>query len=256
MKIKKILVAVSALFTTFIYSCRKDENVSVHLFNGTSTTLGNGSAYSWIETDDARTVKTIGITFQKSAFNNLPADAEAEYILRLPLEKVITPFQTVVLDWNPHGHAPEHIYDKPHFDLHFYLMEESERLTIPEYATDSTKYLKFPGADYLPTNYVPIPGGEAEMGTHWVDLTSPELSATNPQVFGQTFVYGSYNGNVTFYEPMATLAYLTTVTAFSRDIPQPLKYGKTGYYPTKMSFADKGNTMEVTLHDFIYHTKS
>ena len=253
---KKIFLAALALPFLALHACKKDDPAVPHTFNGTATKVGAGTARSWVETDDQNHPKTVGISFDKTAFTNLPAGDEAEYMLPLPAKGSLTPFTMVMLDWNPHGHPPAHVYDLPHFDMHFYMMSESERQAIPEYEADSTGFLKYPGQGYIPETYVPIPGGEAKMGTHWVDIMSPELSQTDPQKFTQTFVYGSYNGAVSFYEPMATLDYLTTTKAYTRDIPQPKKFGRDGYYPTKMSFTDKGGTMEVTLYDFVYHAKS
>ncbi len=181
---------------------------------------------------------------------------EYEYEPTLPAEKIVTPFTHIVVDWNPFGHPPTNIYDKPHFDMHFYLMDEADRLQIPSYQQDSTGFLQYPAVGYLPATYFPFPGGVPQMGTHWADGTSPELNPVNPQPFTQTFIYGSYKGNVTFYEPMATLDFLTTITSFTRDIPQPSKWGKDGYYPTKLSFTKTHGTMQVTLHDFVYHAKS
>lgn len=225
--------------------------------------VGKGHAWSWVEADNGNNPVNIGISFEKNAFVSLPDSGKAddyeeeyEYILPLPAQTILPTFNTVVINWNPHGHTPVGIYDKPHFDLHFYMMTESERVKIPEYEADSAKFLNYPAAAYLPATYIPIPHGEPRMGTHWADATSPELSPSNPQPFTQTFIYGSYNGNVTFYEPMATLAFLTTTSFYTRDIPQPAKFNKDGYYPTRMSVTDKGSTMQITLHNFVYHTKS
>ncbi|MGI8637700.1 MAG: hypothetical protein ACR2KZ_20055, partial [Segetibacter sp.] len=68
-------------------------------------------------------------------------------------------------------------------------------------AADMTKLNADPTASYLPQNYfpgAPVP----QMGKHFVDIASPEL---NGQPFTQTFIYGSYDSKVTFYEPMITL---------------------------------------------------
>lgn len=257
---KKLFTAAIALSLLSLHSCKKDDNTPEHVFKGTPATLGNGRAWSWVENDDQNHPVNVGITFDKAAFENLPSDDHAghelEYTLTLPSQKAITIFDHVAINWNPHGHPPEHVYDKPHFDLHFYMMSESDRMAIPEYTEDSSGFLNYPAPAYLPATYIPIPGGEAMMGTHWADINSPELSQTNPQPFTQTFIYGSYAGNVTFYEPMATLDFLKTTKSYTRDIPQPSRFSKDGYYPTKMSYTDKGTTMEITLHDFVYHQKS
>ena len=91
------------------------------------------------------------------------------------------------------------------------------------------------------------------MGAHWLDATSPEL---NGQLFTQTFIYGSYNGKVNFYEPMITLQFIKDNPEFERTIPQPAKVQKAGYYPTKMKIKTKNNITEVILESFVFRTAS
>lgn len=165
--------------------------------------------------------------------------------------KGITPFKHIGLDYNPDGHEPTAVYGLPHFDFHFYLMSEAERDAIPSYDIDSSKFLAFPAPEYMPANYAPIPGGVPKMGTHWIDVTSPELRG---QIFTQTFIYGSYNSKVTFYEPMITLNYLKTTSTFSRNIPQPAKVKVSGYYPTKMEVRKHDGITDITLTSFVYRT--
>ena len=91
------------------------------------------------------------------------------------------------------------------------------------------------------------------MGTHWLDVTSPEL---NGQPFTQTFIYGSYNGKVTFAEPMITLDFLKKTSSFERDIPQAAKVQKSGYYPTKLNITKHDGITEIVLTGFVYKTQS
>jgi hypothetical protein len=95
----------------------------------------------------------------------------------------------------------------------------------------------------------PVP----KMGLHWLDLTSPEL---NGQQFTQTFIYGSYNGNVNFYEPMITKAFLDVTTSFQRNFPVPAKFKTAGYYPTKMRIERKQGVTNVILEEFVYRQAS
>jgi len=158
------------------------------------------------------------------------------------------PFSFIMLDWNPHGHPPAHIYDKPHFDLHFYMTPETEVMRY----MDSTKMMINPAADYLPANYIganPVP----MMGKHWMDATSGELHG---QPFTQTFLYGSYNGQVVFYEPMVTLDFLKNTSDFQRPIPQPAKFQKAGYYPTKLHITTHDNRTDIILEGFTYRDAS
>lgn len=248
------------MITAFV-SCKKDKQ-ELELTEGAKTSFGNGKVWSWVQMKtESLQPEAIGISFTQDAFVNLPAGSmngygEFQFVLDVPAQIQNTPFNNIVINWNPHGHTPVGIYDKPHFDCHFYMIPEAERQQIRDYNTDSTKFQLFPSPAYLPANYIPIPEGEEMMGKHWADITSPELNPTDPQPFTQTLIYGSYNGKVTFYEPMVTLSFITTTNSFIRNIPQPLKYAKSGYYPTKLSIGKSGSTTELKLYDFVYHQQS
>ncbi|MCW3108253.1 MAG: hypothetical protein JWQ09_2759, partial [Segetibacter sp.] len=73
----------------------------------------------------------------------------------------------------------------------------------------------------------------------------------NGQPFSQTFIYGTYDGKVTFYEPMITLAFLKSTTSFERAIPQPAKFKKAGYYPTKMRVTKHDGVTDIVLDGFV-----
>ncbi len=124
---------------------------------------------------------------------------------------------------------------------------------IPPYEADSSKFNNWPAPDYLPEHYFNPGGGVPQMGTHWVDLTSPEF---NGQPFTQTFIYGSYDGKITFHEPMITLEFLKNSSDFERDIPQPVKVQKSGYYPTKERVVKHDGVTEIVLEGFVYRTQS
>ncbi len=69
------------------------------------------------------------------------------------------------------------------------------------------------------------------MGTHWIDLLSPEF---NGQPFTHTFLYGSYDGKVTFLEPMVTLALLQSGVSVQKAIRQPQLFDPANtFYPTR-----------------------
>ena len=69
-------------------------------------------------------------------------------------------------------------------------------------------------------------------------------------------IYGAYNGQFIFVEPMVTLDYFLSKPDFSESFSQPEKFEKAGNYPTKYNIYydwDTGNTY-VTLSDFIHRT--
>jgi hypothetical protein len=98
------------------------------------------------------------------------------------------------------------------------------------------------------------------MGVHWSDVRSPELQALlgNPDAyepFTKTFIYGSWNGRFTFYEPMVTLAYLHSNPDFSSAIPVPQLYPEPGYFPTsyKVTYDAQAKEYRVALTGLTWH---
>ena len=136
----------------------------------------------------------------------------------------------VALDWNPAGHMPPGIYDEPHFDFHFFSATEAQRDAIapsdPEFAA---KGERVPAPDFVPAGYTKLPGAVPLMGAHWADPKSPEL---NGELFTRTFLYGTWDGELIFAEPMITKAFLETRPDFRAPIPTPAKHAVPGYYPT------------------------
>lgn len=244
---KKILVFATA--TTLLFSCKKNDDKS-GTFKGPDKTLQQGKGNSWVKLDAAGAPQQIGLSISDAALNSMPADGdESEVVLPLPAEaKAATLFDHIEVDWNPHGHEPANIYDKPHFDFHFYMVSEAEVMG----ATDETKLNANVPTGFTPQNYVPGPVIPM-MGKHYIDVTSPEF---NGQTFTQTFIYGAYDGKVTFYEPMITLAFLKSTTTFERSIPQPSKYVKAGYYPTKMKISKHDGVTDVVLDEFVQRQAS
>ncbi|MEO6917349.1 MAG: hypothetical protein ABI151_18450 [Chitinophagaceae bacterium] len=253
---KKILILVIVAANLFA-SCKKEDKPQT-VFKGPEVMLHDGKAWSVVKTDASGLPVELTITLNDAVLSSVPVGSgghgghDQSNSVMLPLHekvKTLTPFKYIIVDYNPDGHEPQAVYGLPHFDFHFYLMSDAERLAIPPYEVDSSKFVAFPAPGMMPANYIPIPGGVPQMGTHWVDVTSPELSG---QKFTQTFIYGSYNNSVTFYEPMVTLDYMKTTAEFNRSIPQPAKVAVSGYYPTKMKIVKHDGVSDVTLTSFVY----
>jgi hypothetical protein len=197
--------------------------------------MGNGRVWSWMEYGSEGTPIAIGVTFTETALSglpeNLPSDVHYwEYELSLPKQAKVPPYDHIVVDWNPRGHFPPGVYDVPHFDFHFYMISSSERNKITVKKDDTTKLMKKPPAKFIPAGYI-LPEGteEPRMGVHWVDPSAPEF---NKQPFTKTFIYGSYDGHVTFFEPMVSLAYLKGKEPNTKEtIKLPAAYERNGYYP-------------------------
>lgn len=205
---------------------------------GPAVKVGNGTARAYVAI--TKGVPEVGVALSESALAGLPGKhapggiseqghTTFESVLELPSSNP-TPFEHVLLNWNPAGHEPPGIYDTPHFDFHFYRIGSAERVAIdpadPEY---QQKAEKKPDAEWIPARYImPAPLAFARMGVHWVDTTSPELKG---EKFTRTLIYGSWDGEVIFVEPMVTRAYLETKPQFSATLPAPPRGRGDGFYP-------------------------
>lgn len=244
MKTKQTFLS-KALFLSFIslatLSCEDDVPLPETTFYGPAVQLGNGNLRSFVQNDASGRSKTLGVVFPESALSGL-SDEMQHLQLQLPRQLSDTPFDHIGFDWNPEGHEPPGVYDLPHFDIHFYMISSAERMQIG--ANDPLSE-KLPEAKYMPASYIALPGSVPMMGKHWIDPASPELHG---EVFTQTFLMGSYNEEVTFYEPMITVDYLEEKLTEEFDLPLPLDYQQKGkYHPTGYSISYNPVKKEYTV---------
>ena len=247
-------IAFCLSLALMVSACSKDdENTQVQprRLSGPTVSMGSGTANAWLDQDAQGNPTSLGFTLSKGALDQLPATLPAtSFMLDLPPEAVQkTPYQHIMIDWNPQGHEPAGVYNVPHFDFHFYMVPMSQVMSIPPYAVNPAGFDNKPALVYLPAGYVKIPGGVPAMGAHWSDPTSPEL---NGKPFTETFIFGSYDGHVTFWEPMVALSYLQTNPTLDKEIKQPAQYEKSGNYPTRFSIQAKADgAYEVALNQFV-----
>ncbi|HEU4472256.1 MAG TPA: hypothetical protein VFR58_14285 [Flavisolibacter sp.] len=245
--------------TTLLVSCGKEKNKD-GIYKGSEVSVHEGKSWSAVKLNEEGAPEQFSLVLTDAVLNSVPVgtppppggghDHSNEFII--PIHKKAaqaTPFQFLMLNWNPNGHEPAGVYDSAHFDIHFYMNPRSE----VESFTDMAKIDQaLPGPDYLPAQHVPGPG-VPKMGKHWIDIGSPEF---NGQQFSQTFIYGSYDSKIVFYEPMITLKFLKNTFTFERPIPQPARFAETGYYPTKMKVRKHDGVTEITLDGFVLRQAS
>ena len=249
---------------------------------GTPVKVGNGMARTYVLlSKDGAAPAEIGVALDERAMEGLPkpnaqhaattADGHEHvdnhvFLLSLPDEGV-APFKFVELDWNPGGHEPPGVYDTPHFDFHFYTVEQAARAAIvpsdPQFQQKAD--MLPPEAQRPPLYAVAAPPGQPApgvplMGVHWIDVRSPELQ----QMFGKpeaykpfttTFLYGSWQGKYHFWEPMITRAYIMAKKSATdpkvRDevipIPAPASYSEPGYYPNAYRIAYDAKAKEYRI---------
>jgi hypothetical protein len=177
--------------------------------------------------------------------------------------KVDTPFTYLLANWNPHGHIPPGVYDVPHFDIHFYLNENAERLAIrpgpcPQLVNcDDYELGKIlPAERYRTADHQDVDAVEPAMGNHLIDVTGPEFAG---EPFTHSFIYGTWNGEVTFYEPMVTHAWFSDLRDGTRGdecfaLKLPQAWAPAGWYPTEYCLRYRANRDELTasLEGFVY----
>ena len=225
-------------------------------FEGKAVRIGKGSAHVVVQTDANDQPSAIGIVMTPGMFDGLPkpvagAMPDVAYALPMPVKGPRTVVDHVVINWEAVGHPPPHVYDVPHFDFHFYLVSRAaqEKVRFRNDA-ESGQPQQQPPADLLPQGYAVPPGTAVpRMGVHAIDMASGELHG---QPFTSTFIYGYYNRQQTFLEPMVALDFLRSRPSFTAPIARPRSYSKPGAYPGAYSVTyDPGrDVIEVMLQGF------
>ena len=213
--------------------------------------FGEGTARTWVRLDQADKPTALGMTLTEAALEGLPARTTpgliwmVEYVAKFPSDIPLLPFNHAGVNWNPHGHPPNDIYGIPHFDFHFYMISPEQRNLITARGEDIEKCQRVPAAGTLPESYVYALGAEEPgMGGHWVDPNSHEFHG---QTFTSSFIYGTHDGEIIFWEPMITKAYLEERPDVTIPLSVPARYSKTGYYPTSYSITFDENRREYTV---------
>lgn len=256
---------------------------------GAPTSLGNGTVAAYAEMTATGTPAVVGVIFDAAALDNLPAassdghrcyDANGDgridvakqcvptHERALPLPSDLArrsdmPFKWILLNWNPHGHIPPGVYDTPHFDVHF-VMEPIENLFAiaagpcgPEHVRcDQFETARKPlPANYVPAAYIDVEAVVPAMGNHLVNVTGPEFKG---EKFRRAWIFGAYDGRVTFYEEMVDRAWLLTRPSECFPIPSPEAVAVGGYYPTQSCIRHVAarNAYTVSLEGFVMRAAS
>ncbi|MDZ4801682.1 MAG: DUF5602 domain-containing protein [Bryobacteraceae bacterium] len=225
---------------------------------GEEKAIGNGKVRTWLKIDaKTREPRVLGVTLTEAALAGLPGEKDPaqagsvklklmdggpdhtfEYELMFPKDAAETAFNHMGFNWNPVGHGPKGVFTKGHFDVHFYMSTPEYRHHIEVDTQDAdpihlkTSNLEQP-SQFLPPDYQLAPNtAEPRMGSHYADVTSPQLK---PGGFSNIFLIGAHGGNILFWEPMITREYLLTKPRFSQKLKLPESYPVSGYYPTAYS---------------------
>ena len=226
------------------------------VFEGTSVRIGHGTAHTVVRADKSGKIASVSVVFTPGMLEGLPqatkgGDPDFPYLLPMPKRGPKTVFDHVVINWESEGHPPSHVYDVPHFDFHFYLVSYATQLKVAfKDDKESGDPSQRPAAELMPVGYILPPGtAVSKMGVHAVNPGAQEF---HKQPFTATFIYGYYNKEQTFIEPMASLAFLKSKPTFSSPISRPASFSKQGLYPSAYGVKYDGGrkVYEVALTEF------
>ena len=247
--------------------------------------LGNGLARVYVALNVDGSPRAIGVRLDKDALAGLPKEPNATsrcfdrngdgriepdecigdyaFVFPIPGEaaKAVAPFKWVALNWNPHGHgmpAPPP-WAAPHFDFHFYLVPRAdvqrlrtgkcgEMIDCDDFKT-ATKPVP---AKYVHADHIDVGAAVPDMGNHLINSKSPELAKGGPP-FTHTFIFGAYDGKITFLEPMVTLAFIASKPDMCAKINQPDAYEVAGAYPTRycVRYLPSEDAYVISIEDFV-----
>lgn len=239
--------------------------------------IGAGTAQSFVTLDQQGAPLAVGVTLSAGALEQLPPTpnsvsrcfdldgdgrhtgheciGDLERILDVPVDAPAgLPFKWITVNWNAAGHpAP---YNRAHFDFHFYAVEREliEQITPGRcgelvdcgHFERATKPVPAP---YHPRGHINVGAVVPRMGNHLLDSGSPEIKDSLP--FTRTFIYGAYDGELIFWEPMITIDFLRETRDACVEIRQPEGFRQAGYYPTQYCVRqDQRGQRTVSLEGF------
>lgn len=287
-KLRSSVVAAmaAALSITFAEACREAPAMETAWDElGPPARLGNGSIYTFARVNGGGAPLAIGVVLPEQVLESLPSersdrhrcyDLDADGAIEeegeclpthervLPLPSPVSsrpdiPFKWVLFNWNPVGHAPPHIFDLPHFDIHFYMDTIENTFALmpgpcgPEMLQcDQFERARVPVPSiYVPADFKNVDAAAPAMGNHLIDLTGHEFHGGT---FDRAWIYGAYDGRITFWEEMVTLAFLQARPDRCYDIKTPSAYEVAGYYPTRTCYRFDAERAEqrLTLEGFTH----
>ena len=246
---------------------------------GSTATIGEGTARAYAFVEDRKSVIEIGILLSSGVLKGLPQDCGKDQpsmgakwlicqasaanpkaqmndtmVTTLAMPNNVVELVNIAhldISWLPMGHAPEKIWDKPQFDMHF-------PFRAPTGGQDTSLfYAPNVPQTQLPTGYMVLPGS----GFHW-DTTALQGHShaadpkTSPEFAGgpflANFLYIAYNGKAIGYEVYASTKLLDGRGAYSRDLEMPHESVGTQNIPSKLriAFVPEIDSYRVSLYAY------
>lgn len=219
---------------------------------GREMAMGNGTvrAYGILKGDGAS--QEIGVLISEDALQGLPQNCQvdkpstgAKWLICQPAgadgkgkmnDTMVTTLEMpgavakatginkLDISWLPYGHAPEKVWDKPQFDIHFPFV-------LPTGGQNEKAFYDAPSAEQLPQGYMVLPGS----GFHWdTEALKGHAHAADPSQspefaggpFLGNFLYITYEGKAIGYEAYVSKTLLDGKGTYTKSLQAPEKsYG-------------------------------
>jgi hypothetical protein len=214
----------------------------IQLVIGDAELIDGNLVVSWARVHSSHGVKEVGVTIPVAVFDDMPdedGDGPHGAFTTLEFPDVVqetTYFNHVELHSNPHGHdtPPGSVNpirnSVPHFDFHFYAIDEEEVWLIPASTLPPPLLPRVP-AERLPAGYTQPGPSLAEMGRH----SGPLWALFDPDFLSTIMIAGFLPdaSQMHFVEPMVSRERLLERTDFELPLPMPAAFGRTMLYPTR-----------------------
>ena len=192
-------------------------------YYGNSMAVGSGSGRTWVNIDRNNVVLALGIELSANA-TNVPS-ARADFNLGFHSKAMaLIPFDHVTASWLGAGQGADAQYYAEHFEFLFSTISASIQNSINGASVSCNVN---PPSNQMPSNYARVPGGRDGIGATWKNMNAPENTGG---VFSHSFLFGSYNGGVSFYAPTITKEALANTNSS----------GVWAYFGTATEFAQAG----------------
>ncbi|NHN61573.1 MULTISPECIES: hypothetical protein [Halorussus] len=217
---------------------------------GESIAVGDGTVTAYATTTPKATVESLGVHVDGAAMDAFD-DEEVKAPLAFPAQTAAGnaldhhQFRFVRFEYLPEGHIPKGVYDVPHFDFHFFMLDESivetiergpARYSIPE-AQMPEDHIRPPLVDTDDDGEPDAPLVESKRGEPITDPGFTEYQEDGE--FTHTHLYGGYDpdgdgeGRLILFEPMLTTDFVDQLdTLLDVNMQIPTAYFTGDEYPT------------------------
>jgi hypothetical protein len=229
---------------------------------GDKISFGKGSIQTYLQINPDGSPNAYGFTFSDLVLQDLPSketpndfqncyDADENGVITpqecvgghsrflfFPKHNQRAPIRWGAFSYYPKMNLPPEIVDSSLLDFRFNILGFLQTNAIKLgpcpgllNCEDFAKAKKDLPENYQPRDYTNLEAVEGKVGNRMMDLTAKEFETRNK--FSKTFIYGSYNGHLTFLEIISSVGFLKGKKSQCSPIKRPKNYEEPGFYPTK-----------------------